>query len=312
MKSPELPAMVVAADWSIKDQKRWMARGTLQPEGAYLVFPPEPVGEVKTLLGRLRLQAPNGSLVIGFDFPIGLPQAYADRGGYRSFREALGKMDERFFAVTDTPRPQQPFYPPPTQEEGKYPKVELANGLGVPRVTDLLRRCDHKTAVRREAECLFFTCGGKQVGCSAIIGWRDVIQPAMDEVCLWPFDGEYKELLEQEKVVIVEIYPAEAYSHLGFQMGRAEQSKTQRHGRQKVASHLMKAQSDRIRISHAAQSWIEWGFRDEDDFDAMVSLLSMLQVVTGTRSADVPKDEAVRKMEGWIFGQEAAGAQRAG
>ena len=71
----------------------------------------------------------------------------------------------------------------------------------------------------RPRECLFFTLGGAQVGAGAIVGWRDVIQPALSEVKLWPFDGDLVTLLATPGVTVAEIYPAEAYSHLGVSIG---------------------------------------------------------------------------------------------
>jgi hypothetical protein len=60
---------------------------------AYVVYPPEPVGEPATLINRLRSQVCNvDSLLIGFDFPIGLPAEYARRVGVTSFRKAISQF----------------------------------------------------------------------------------------------------------------------------------------------------------------------------------------------------------------------------
>ena len=42
----------------------------------------------------------------------------------------------------------------------------------------------------------------------------------------------------------------------------------------------------------------------EDQFDAFVGLLGMLSVVLGIRDDGLPEDEAVKSVEGWIFGQQ--------
>jgi hypothetical protein len=77
-----LPSLVVAADWSTDEKKRRMVRAERVDPGKYVVFPPEPVGDCGTLIRRLRNQVREGeSLLIGFDFPIGLPAAYAQRLG---------------------------------------------------------------------------------------------------------------------------------------------------------------------------------------------------------------------------------------
>ena len=304
-----LPSLVVAADWGTDERKRWMARAVLDDGQTYQVYPPEPVGDQGTLPDRLWAQAPPGAVVLGVDFPIGLPRIYAERCGFASFRKALeeiGRGDFRyFFDVSDQPTIEKPFYPPPTGKKGEYTRARLARSLGVNSLSEMLRRCDQRTVDRPAAECLFFTLGGKQVGRAAIDGWANLIQPWRDRVGLWPFDGEFGELIEQEEIVIAEIYPAEGYRHLGFEMGAGTGlSKRRREHRRTVAPKLLACDGPSTHISHAAKSWIEWGFASEDDFDAMVGLLSMLRVVTGRRSADTPEDEAVRHVEGWILGQD--------
>jgi hypothetical protein len=43
----------------------------------------------------------------------------------------------------------------------------------------------------------------------------------------------------------------------------------------------------------------------EDPFDTVVGLCSMLDVVFGSRTEGAPKTEDIRKIEGWILGQQA-------
>lgn len=54
---------------------------------------------------------------------------------------------------------------------------------------------------------------------------------------------------------------------------------------------------------------IRGGFGDgpegEVAFDAVVGLLLMIDVVLNYRSEGVPQDDVVRRIEGWIFGQQA-------
>jgi len=53
---------------------------------------------------------------------------------------------------------------------------------------------------------------------------------------------------------------------------------------------------------------IQSGFGDgpdgEDPFDAVVGLLLMIDVVLNYRSEGVPQHDVVRRIEGWIFGQQ--------
>ena len=83
-------------------------------------------------------------------------------------------------------------------------------------------------AVAGKRRCsLFWTLGPNQVGKAAIIGWRDVLTPALGSdksVVLWPFDGSLDQLLKPGNVVIVETYPAECYGWF-FQGGTKRQKK---------------------------------------------------------------------------------------
>jgi hypothetical protein len=304
-----LPDLVVAADWSTVETKRWMVRGERVRDG-YVVHPPEPVGDHKSLVARLQRTLPNDhGLLIGFDFPIGLPVEYAQKASVESFRTFLGEMVgrgewERFYQISDLPSLRQPFFPLPKQQSGSF-RAQLAVALGFPDLSTLRRRCERRTTTRKAAECLFFTLCGAQVGAGAIVGWRDVIQPALAEVKLWPFDGDLGTLLATPGVTIAEIYPAEAYSHLGVSIGTGTGStKTSRKARQRATSHwLVDFDAGPIRLSSAARSWVEWGFLAEDDFDAMAGLLSMLQIVTKQRSCQTPNTSEVTSIEGWILGQ---------
>lgn len=310
------PQLVVVADWSTDEKKRWMVRAERDDSGAYVVFPPEPVGDVDTFIQRLREQvADTDGVLVGFDFPIGLPAAFARKASINSFRAALGQFGSDrwgdFYAISNAPTLQQPFFPLPTQVPGSY-RETLAQALGCKDLSPMLRRCDQKTATRKRAECLFFTLGGAQVGAGAIVGWRDVIQPSLGTVKLWPFDGGLSALLGKSGVTIAEIYPAEAYSHLGVRFGsRKGRGKTSRGARKDATAHwLADFCTGQIHLTNAARSWVEWGFLAEDDFDAMAGLLSMLQVVTGQRTGSAPDTTDVRQIEGWILGQEFTDIRR--
>jgi len=67
---------------------------------------------------------------------------------------------------------------------------------------------------------VFWTLGGKQVGRAAIIGWRDLLVPALQDpsidLRLWPFDGDLVDLIAPGAMVVAETYPAEACVHLGM------------------------------------------------------------------------------------------------
>ena len=153
---------------------------------------------------------------MGFDFPIGVPEPYASAAGIEEFKSLLFALGtgawEDFFTVSriaaeiSVHRPFYPFRPGGTKQ------AHVLKALGLQHIDDLRRRCERKQSGRRAACALFWTLGANQVGKGAIVGWRDVLAPALRDdknVALWPFDGRLDELLRPGKIVIAETYPAE-------------------------------------------------------------------------------------------------------
>jgi len=65
------------------------------------------------------------------------------------------------------------------------------------------------------------------------------------------------------------------------------------------------ARNTAVELTAALRKEIEAGFHDGDDaFDAVVGLFGMIEVVTGRRQAGNPSENNIRKLEGWILGQE--------
>ncbi|WP_210421747.1 hypothetical protein [Rhizobium sp. L43] len=121
---------------------------------------PLSVGETKELIPRLRNRAEtDGALVMGFDFPIGLPVAYGKVLGLANFRSALGAFGagrfERWFDVAKHRNDiaiDRPFYP---MRPGGTQRRHLFDALGVGSGSELLRRCERTTADRGDA-CMLF------------------------------------------------------------------------------------------------------------------------------------------------------------
>lgn len=67
---------------------------------------------------------------------------------------------------------------------------------------------------------MFWILGTKQVGKATIIGWRDLVAPALAsadfDVALWPFDSTFGDCRASAGITIVEAYPAEYYRHLAL------------------------------------------------------------------------------------------------
>lgn len=316
-----LPSLVAHSDWGSSPGKRWLAVARWQAAG-WRVEPPSPVATPDRLLAALAAEAGSrGAVLAGFDFPIGLPLAYARQARVRAFRTLLPSLGGPFFEVAERPDEisiLRPFYP---ARPGGTSQAQLVEGLGVASMDDLLRVCDRATPTRRAAAPIFWTLGAQQVGKAAISGWRDALIPALRaglDVALWPFDGPLADLFASGRVVVAETYPAESYGHLGLDLaagsdGGPKGKRVQAVRAAQAAGILGFAERLGLELAPALHAALADGFGarpdGEDRFDATVSLLATLGVVLGQRPAGEPADPEVRAIEGWILGQEAPPAQ---
>lgn len=309
------PAAIAHADWSIDPRKRWIARAARTSQGSYVALAPEPVSDLDDFFDRTSAAAGSGETAfVGFDFPLGVPAAYAEAAGIEHFPTALldfGRGRWRNFYAPADDRTEidlrRPFYP---NRAGGTRHRDLTEALGVDGIDDLRRTCDLPTDLRFAASPLFWTLGGQQVGKAAISGWRDLIAPARRAntgLRLWPFDGPLADLLTHPGTVVAETYPGEIYSHLRLRVGAANRSKrNQAHRRDDAEPLLAWATDNRVSLSAALAADIRDGFGagadGEDRFDATVGLFGMLNVVFGHRAPGDPADPVQRDIEGWILG----------
>lgn len=314
-----LPSVVVHADWGTDPKKRVAAAAHLLSDGRYGVGLTYRVGQSGSPQQRLGICPDTpGTALVGFDFPIGVPAAYAERAVISSFGAALAEFGEgewgEFYNVCLVPEEinvRRPFFPNSCPKAGLCRREHLTSGLGI-AWQDLHRQCERKTAARVAGSPLFWTLGGKQVGKAAISGWREFIQPMVKEnqAGLWPFDGPLGDLLRRRSCVIVETYPAELYSQLGVRFpGGKGGGKTSQTARKQLARQLLsEASGVGAELSGDACGEVVDGFgggRDgEDRFDAMIGLLGMLKHVIAGSPVDAPPTSAVTSVEGWMLGQQ--------
>ena len=311
-----LPQLIVHADWSSDPKKRWMCAASLDRD-VYRVTVPMQVRDPRDLVAAAARQASRGGVVLGFDFPIGVPRVYAQRAGIRRFLEVLPELGSgqwlEFFTVAEHPNEvslKRPFYP---QRPGGTLRSHLIEGLGVSAMDDLLRRCDFGNGDRNKACALFWTLGGNQVGRAAISGWREMLIPAMhslqSECGIWPFHGDVKSLIASRAAVVVETYPGDACVQLGLGAPGRGWSKRDRGDRIDKGRVLQRCalqmQVDLRQIDAIIGDGFDHSDVGEDQFDSVVGLLGMLGVVLDVRGDGVPPDDAVTSIEGWIFGQRS-------
>ena len=309
------PALVVHADWSTAPGKRWMSVASLSP-GGFVLDAPELVGDTTSLLPRLCARAHGGPCLIGFDFPIGVPVAYAERAGITSFIDELPRFGAgrwpRFYEPAESRGEisiERPFYP---RVPGGTSQADLVDRLGVVSMDDLYRACERGSPSRPRACSLLWILGANQVGRGAISGWREVIVPALQRddlrVAVWPFHGALESLLADSDVVLAETYPAEAYRVVG--LPRSGWSKRRQADRRSLADSLRTWAAERpdVVISPELRSAIDDGFSaeasGEDRFDAVLGLMSMVDVVLGRLGEGPGTSVAGLEVEGWILGQQ--------
>ena len=280
---------------------------------------PKLAGDLDRFFPDLRRQALNrGSILAGFDFPLGLPIAYAQQVGVGDFAAAVKKFGRgrwaEFYEVATTASEislYRPFFPQRPGSKGEFARAQLARGLGLEHFNDLLRRVDRPTGERPAASVMFWTLGGKQVGKAAITGWRDLLVPALRwtdlDVALWPFDGGFADCLAAAQITVVEAYPAEYYRHLGLPLVRGGSKRRQKSRIGSGATLVAWAKKSGLQLAPDLRRDLKDGFGDradgEDPFDAVVGTFGLLNVVLGLRPAHDPVDPIIRKVEGWTLGQ---------
>ena len=312
MPSLAVPPLVAHADWSVAPAKRWMA--VARPgRGGWRIGAPVPVGEVATLLDRLRAAAAGRPVALGVDFPLGLPRAYAGTRTEADFPAFLAGLAARpaFFDVCATLTevgPERPFYPARGVRGMTRAAHAAALGLGGPSA--LSRACDRATVLRPAGAPLFWTLGANQTGKAAIAAWRDLLLPALAAPApplLWPFAGPFRDLLAPGAVAIAETYPAEALRLLGLRLAG---SKRRQADRAALAGPLSAALAlARATPAPALAAAIAGGFgadaAGEDRFDCVLGVLAVLAVIDGRLPDTAPADPWIARWEGWVLGQTA-------
>ncbi len=306
------------ADWSKDPAKRWAAMAVLQPDQHWLAVELYNVRDPEDYIKRLiSLRSTSGCILAGFDFPIGLPSAYAAQAGINSFLNALptlghGVWDEFYSPAVAAGQISlhRPFYP---YRPGHARRQHLEHALGFP-FNQLFRLCEKHHQNRRPACPLFWTLGGQQVGKAAISGWQSLLAPALaapdQQLFIWPFAGPLSDLCMPGKLVVVETYPAEFYHHLGlsFTVPR-RRSKRRQADRASFSAQLISwASSHHLDLPSSLLDGLQSGFgshpEGEDQFDALVGLYGMINVVLGGHPCWEPNIPVISQVEGWIFGQE--------
>ncbi|HKW54870.1 MAG TPA: hypothetical protein VJO12_14350 [Stellaceae bacterium] len=304
------------ADWSTAAKKRWVACAAWNNAG-WEISPPRLVGDTRAFVDELFTAS--SPVLVGFDFPIGVPVAYGRLTGLADFLTALNKFGQgewaEFFVVADTHQQisrTRPFYPR-VSRAGSKPE-HLLHGLGIDSIDALRRQCERTSPSRKAACPLFWTLGGNQVGKAAISGWQEVIAPARRRGArLWPFDGSLAELSMSGAPVVAETYPAEAYGHVGVAFSAKMSKRRQADRRAAMLGLFNWARQRGATFAEQLTTRVNDGFGPrsdgEDAFDALIGLLGMIEVVDGRRLERPSHRNSWEDWEGWILGQAESGGR---
>jgi hypothetical protein len=313
-----LPAFVAHADWGSSASKRVVATAEMRGD-EYVAHAPRLVGGAGGLLERMHAPAgPDRPVLLGFDFPIGVPRAYAKLAGIEEFTPWLRRLDPAcdFFDAADDVADvsvARPFFPVRLPRKSPGIKREFRAALGL-SASEALRRCDLAHCRRRAASEMFWALGPQAAGKATLTGWRDLVAPALADparrYAIWPFDGELGAMLAASDAVIVEAYPADAYLQLRLRMGSRGTAKTNRDDRRVDGPRLLDScRRSGVHPDRDLAAQIRDGFgadrAGEDRFDATVGLLAMITAVRRRAEPDLPDDPCVRRCEGWVFGRHA-------
>lgn len=304
-----MAAVAAHADWSAHPGKRWVTRARRAARG-WEVAAPEPVGDPAALAASLLAEGP---AVLGLDVPLGVPRGWArgrPEAGFVPFLRGVAG-DRRFFAVAETlaeVSPAAPFYP--RLGVKGMTRAAHAQALGLAGAEGLSRWCDRATAERPAGAPVFWTLGANQSGKAAIACWRDWLAPALAAgapYALWPFEGALRELVAAGRLVLAEVYPAQALRVLGLRLAGSKRSVAARLGFAPALRGAMERLG--VRLAPGLEGQVAAGFgadaAGEDRFDSVLGVLNLLAVLEGQVEDFVPEDAMVRRWEGWVLGQRA-------
>jgi hypothetical protein len=160
------PTHIYHADWGTDPSKRWLARAKLGLDGRHTAEAPRPVGDHAQLITSIRSEiGSEGCALVGFDFPIGVPERYASAAEIEEFKPFLLELGtgawadfftvSRIAAEITIHRPFYPFRPGGTQQ------AHVLKALGLQHIDDLRRQCERKQIGRRAA-CGYDACNRLQ------------------------------------------------------------------------------------------------------------------------------------------------------
>ena len=281
-------ASFISADWSKDPRKRSVWVADMEARRLWKPDPGPPGWSLETVLGLARSLRCAGSVLVGIDAALGLPEDYwrlaVERspslrsGTFVDWLRRFAPGDGFFDTVEDPARwgVERPWFAVQKGPGG----LGSFKGMGE---AGLLRRIDQATG----AKPLFAVSGiPGTVGSGTRELWKELIPLLAGErdFAIWPFEGTLSPLLDEHGIVLAETYPGLAYAAAlanGLPAARMRIAKTRRPARDDACDRLARAAW--VADHHVDLGDLDAARRNDDDFDACLTAAALLRCVRQQR-----------------------------
>jgi hypothetical protein len=278
---------LLCADWSKEQKGRalYMANVLKREVRRVRKFPLT----LDSALAQAGELAKDGTVLLSFDLPLGLPNSFLSAlrklpgweaaSSFPCFLPIAAQAPAFFVSRTQASRwsLRQPFFKVPPGAGARAAFEEAAAHAGV----QLRRRID----VRTGGNPMFITGGiPGSVGSAAIDVWLGLahLLPLSREFKIWPFEGTFPELFASAPIIIAENYPRAAYAAAFCDISRTNRprmglSKTRAETRHEAIKFLLSRPW--VHDSGVTLHDTDAALADENQFDALVTAAGLLRLV---------------------------------
>ena len=283
----------VSADWSKRPEKRSVYVADRREWRIWKGGLSGTSWDVDALLDLGEHHARDGTVLIGVDVVLGVPEGYwrwvlHEHRGHPlgTFVDWLGGLGVSggFFETAVKP----------DEWRVDCPWFKVAKGAG--GLTSFTRKVDggmlRRIDVATGANPVFAVAGMPgTVGSGTREFWKGLVPHLSDRrnFAIWPFDGDLTSLLESRDVVLCETYPALAYAAVladSLPTGRIPNSKTKPAWRNDVCDRL--AQAEWVHEHGIDLGDLGPVRANEDDFDAHMTAAAVLRCICEGRRLAAP------------------------
>lgn len=211
----------------------------------------------------------DGSTMVALDFAFSLPRWYLRERGLRRPTQLWRTLvkDDAFGAESLIARCDPPFWGRPGKPRPHEPELGF-------------RRADRLHG----AKPVFQLGGAGSVGTGTLRGMPYLLDLRASGWSIWPFDPPSDR-------VVVEMYPARLYRHVGIERVRKASPDSRREALRKLTAGPLSKKHRDLAIA------------SEHAFDAVTAALALWRLA-GDREVEFPVPDALERVEGMIFQPE--------